>query len=401
VLSGDDVDFYAKRGPSLIYLGKLTAGVPMRGEEEKQSTMFAVVSPSSIVPDDHPLRQIKERADAALKEMSALFDEMYAAAGRASIPPETLLKSQLLIALYSVPSERQLCEQLRYNFLFRWFLDMDMTSPPFDATTFGKNRERLLKHEACKVFFTKVVDQAQAAGLLSREHFSVDGSLIEAWASMKSFVPKDGSDDGPKGTGGKGGKSRIKKRKDRNAWKDFSGTRRSNETHASTTDPEARLARKGNGQESRLCFSLHALMENRHGLLRDFRIELATGTAERDVAEEMLRDLPGSYRVTVGGDKGYDTKDFVAACKDIGATPHVAQNENARRSSAIDERTTRHIGYSLSLRARMFIESIFGWAKTKGGLRRTRFKGRRRTQMYAHMSGAAYNLLRMSKLAPV
>lgn len=378
----------------------------MRGPEEKQSSMFAVVSPSSIVPEDHPLRQIKQRADAALKDMSPLFDKMYAASGRASIPPETLLKSQLLIALYSVPSERQLCEQLRYNFLFRWFLDMDMTSPPFDATTFGKNRERLLEHEACNEFFKKVVAQAEKDGLLSRDHFSVDGSLIEAWASMKSFVPKDGSDDEPpasKGGGGqsgKGRKGRIKKRKDRNAWKDFSGKSRSNETHASTTDPEARLARKGSGQEARLCLSLHALMENRNGLLRDFRIALATGTAERDVAEEMLRALPGSHRVTVGGDKGYDTKDFVAACKQIGATPHVAQNEHARRSSAIDDRTTRHVGYTLSLRARMFIESIFGWVKTKGGLRRTRFKGRARTQMYAHMVGAAYNLLRMSKLAP-
>jgi len=374
----------------------------MRGPEEKQGSMFAVVSPSSIVPVDHPLRQIKVRADAALKEMSPLFDAMYAATGRASIPPESLLKAQLLIALYSVPSERQLCEQLQYNFLFRWFLDMDMTSPPFDATTFGKNRERLLAHETCKVFFAKVVDQAKAEGLLSREHFSVDGSLIEAWASMKSFVPKDGSDSEPRAPkGGKGGKSRIKKRKrGRNAWKDFSGQSRSNDTHASTTDPEARLARKGNGQEARLSFSLHALMENRNGLLRDFRIEHATGTAERDVAGDMLRSLPGSYRVTVGADKGYDTQDFVAECKEIGATPHVARNEHARRSSAIGKRTTRHAGYALSQRARMFIESIFGWAKTKGGLRRTRYKGRARTQMYAHIVGAAYNLLRMSKLAP-
>lgn len=378
----------------------------MRGAEEKQSTMFAVVSPSSIVPVDHPLRQIKVRADAALNEMSPLFDSMYAAAGRPSIPPESLLKGQILIALYSVPSERQLCEQLRYNFLFRWFLDMDMTSPPFDATTFGKNRERLLANDACKVFFKTVLEQADAEGLLSREHFSVDGSLIEAWASIKSFVAKDGSedDDSPPSGGtttrrGKGGKSRIKKRKGRNAWKDFSGKPRSNDTHASTTDPEARLARKGSGQEARLSFSLHALMENRNGLLRDFRVELATGTAERDVAEEMLWALPGSHRVTVGADKGYDTRDFVAACKEIGVTPHVAQNVSVHRSSAIDARTTRHSGYALSLRARMFIETIFGWVKTKGGLRRTRFKGRERTQMYAHMAGASYNLLRMSKLA--
>lgn len=382
----------------------------MRGPELKQASMFAVVSPSSIVPEGHPLLQVKVRADAALDEMSGLFDKMYAVAGRPSIPPETLLKSQLLIALYSIPSERQLCEQLRYNLLFRWFLDLDMTSPPFDATTFGKNRERLLAHGACAVFFTKVIAQAEAEGLLSREHFSVDGSLIEAWASMKSFVAKDGSDDEsrtPKGgsTGGKGGKGgrggkRIKKPRGRNAWKDFSGKPRSNETHSSTTDPEARLARKGNGQESRLCFTLHALMENRSGLLRDLRVGLATGTAERDIAEDMLRAVPGGHRITVGADKGYDTKGFVASCKDIGVTPHVAQNEGARRSSAIDERTTRHPGYRVSLRSRMFIESIFGWIKTRGGLRRTRFKGRARTQLYAYLVAAAYNLLRMSKLAP-
>lgn len=376
----------------------------MRGPEEKQSSMLALISPSSIVPSDHPLRQIKLRADAALAEMSPLFEEMYSSVGRPSIPPETLLKAQLLIALYSVPSERQLCEQLQYNFLFRWFLDMDMVSSVFDVTVFTKNRKRLLEHAACEVFFKKVVDQARAEGLLSPEHFSVDGTLIEAWASMKSFTPKDGSDDDdekPPRTGGKGGKSRIKKRRGKNAWKDFSGKKRSNETHRSTTDPEARLMRKGRGQEARLCFSLHALMENRNGLLTDFRVGLATGTAERDIAEEMLRRVPGGHRITVGADKAYDTKDFVAACGEIGATPHVAQNINKRRSSAIDGRTTRHVGYSVSLRARMFIESIFGWSKTRGGLRRTRFKGRERTQMFAFMVGAAYDLLRMGRLAPV
>ena len=258
----------------------------MRGTEEKQSSMLALLSPSSVVPDDHPLRRIKERADAALREMSPVFDEMYAAGGRQSVPPEMLLKSQLLIALYSVPSERQLCEQLAYNLLFRWFLDMDMTSAPFDATTFSKNRERLLKHDVCATFFQTVVAQARQEGLLSKDHFSVDGTLVEAWASLKSFVPKEDAsdDDGPTPPKPRGKGKRIKKKGGRNAWKSFSGHKRSNATHVSTTDPEARLMRKGNGQEAKLSFSLHALMENRHGFLTDFRVGLATGTAERDIA---------------------------------------------------------------------------------------------------------------------
>lgn len=378
----------------------------MRGPEQKQSTMIALLSPSSVVPTDHPLRSIKVRADAALKAMSPLFDKMYAAVGRPSIPPETLLKGQLLVALYSVRSERQFCEQLAYNLLFRWFLDMDMTSTPFDASTYSKNRGRLLEHEACAIFFQQIVSQADQEGLLSSEHFSVDGSLIEAWASMKSFEPKDKDTDKPAApTGrGKGGRSRIKKRRgkrgERNSWKDFSGTKRSNETHASTTDPEARLMRKSAGQEAKLSFSLHALMENRNGLLTDFVVDLATGTAERDVAEAMLRAVRGGHNITVGADKGYDTKGFVDACREIGATPHVAQNTSGRRRSAIDGRTTRFIGYALSRRARMFIESIFGWLKTIGGLRRTRFKGRARTGAYGYMASAAYNLVRMVRLAP-
>ena len=373
----------------------------MRGPEEKQSSLIALISPSSIVPDGHPLRQIKVRADAALKELSPVFDEMYATTGRASIPPETLLKAQLLIALYTVRSERQFCEQLAYNMLFRWFLDMDMVSPPFDATTFTKNRDRLLDHDVSGRFFREIVRQARAEGLLSREHFSVDGTLIEAWASTKSFVPKadhKDDDDAPP-TGGGNSRQRRKSRRSRNAWKDFSGTKRSNETHASTTDPEALLMRKGNGREAKLQYAAHALMENRNGLLVDFRVTQATGTAERDAAIEMLHSLPGSYTVTVGADRGYDTKDFVATCREIGVTPHVAKNEYVGRSSALDDRTTRHKGYKISQRSRMFIESIFGWGKTTAGLRRTRFKGRARTQMYVDVVGAAYNLLRMSKLA--
>ena len=377
----------------------------MRGSEEKQSSMLALISPSSIVPEDHPLRQIKARADAALREMSPLFDRMYASSGRRSIAPETLLKSQLLIALYNIPSERQLCEQLNYNFLYRWFLDMDMTSAPFDVTVFTKNRERLLRHDACGEFFQQVVQQARAEGLLSREHFSVDGTLIEAWASMKSFTPKDGSEDDnepPSSSSGKGGKARIKKRKGgRNRWKDFSGKKRSNETHRSTTDPEARLMRKGRGQSAKLCFSAHSLMENRNGLIVDFRVAQATGTAEIEAAVDMLCDVPGEHRLTVGADRAYDTKGFVATCSALNVTPHVAQNTGGRRKSSIDGRTTRHAGYAMSQRARMFIESIFGWAKTRGGLRRTRFKGRDRTQMYAYLVAAAYDLLRIAKLAPV
>jgi len=374
----------------------------MRGPEEKQSSFVAFISPSSIVPANHPLRTIKERADAALRALSPVFDAMYSTTGRASIPPETLLKAQLLIALFSVRSERQFCEQLSYNLLFRWFLDMDMVSPPFDATTFTKNRDRLLEHDICGQFFREIVRQARQEGLLSREHFSVDGTLIEAMASTKSFVPKDTPKEDGDGSGRPGGsaRQRRKARRAKNAWKDFSGTKRSNETHASTTDPEALMARKGNGREAKLCYAAHALLENRSGLLVDLRLSQATGTAERDVALEMLRALPGSHRVTVGADRGYDTREFVEECRELGVTPHVAQNNRGRRRSAVDDRTTRHAGYAISQRARMFIESVFGWGKTTGGIRRTRFKGRARSQMQIEISGAAYNLVRMSRLAP-
>lgn len=383
----------------------------MRGSEEKQGAMLALISPSSIVPTDHPLRAIKLRADAALREMSPVFDRMYAAGGRPSVPPETLLKALLLMALYSIKSERQLCEQLRYNFLFRWFLDLDMVSPPFDPTTFSKNRVRMQEHDVCGLFFRQVVEQARAEGLMSQEHFSVDGSLIEAWASMKSFVPKEEAakekedeDDEPPAdsdnSGGKGGKSRIRKKKGRNPWMNFRGTKRSNDTHTSTTDPEARLMRKGKGQPAMLAYSVHALMENRNGLLADFRIGLATGTAERAVAIDMLASLPGSHQVTCGADRNYDTEGFVSAARALGVTPHVVQNKKNRRS-AIDERTTRHIGYKLSLKARMFIETVFGWAKATGRLDKCRFIGMLRNGMYGHVVGSAFNLLRICKLRPV
>ena len=338
--------------------------------------MLCLVSPESRVPRDHPLRGIKKLADSALRELSPVFDAMYAETGRPSVPPERLLKSLLLIALHSIRSERQFCEQLEYNLLFRWFVDMDMLEEAFDASTFSRNRERLMEHEVAALFFAVV--REQAADLMSSEHFSVDGTLIEAWASLKSFRPKGDDDD------------------DHNGWGDFRGQKRSNETHESKTDPEAKLMRKGNGREAKLSFAAHALMENRNGLLVDVAVSEANGTCERETALSML-EQHAPAGATVGADRGYDTRDFVGRCRDAELGPHVAQFENARRSSAIDRRTTRHRGYAISQQIRKRIEQIFGWIKTVGGLRRTRFKGRARTQLAAYMVGAAYNLLRIAK----
>lgn len=339
--------------------------------------MLCLMSPESRVPKDHPLRAIRKLADVALSTLADDFDAMYAESGRPSVPPERLLKASLLIALYSVRSERQFCEQLEYNLLFRWFLDMDMLEPAFDASTFSKNRERLMEHDVAAAFFLAI--RAEAADLMSREHFSVDGTMLEAWASMKSFRPKDEAEG------------------DNNGWGDFRGKRRSNETHQSKTDPEARLLRKGRGREAKLCYLGHALMENRHGLLVDLRVSEANGYAERELALDMLSEHV-ERRATVGADRGYDTRDFVAGCRELEVTPHVVKYEHARRRSAIDGRTTRHAGYALSLQIRMQIERIFGWVKTVGGLRRTRFRGRRKTQFAAYLVGAAYNLLRVARL---
>jgi transposase len=374
----------------------------MRGEPSKQASMLFLKSPESLVPQEHPIRAVKALVDAALQEMSGKLDEMYAAGGRASIPPEWLLKSSLLMALYSVRSERMFCEQLGYNMLFRWFLGMDMTEAPFDHSTFSKNRERLMKHEVAQEFFRQVVGQAREAHLMSTEHFTVDGTLIDAWASLKSFKAKDDARKARnaqkrarkdrRGGGPKGGGS--------NPEVDFHGETRSNQTHESTTDPESRLARKSAGKEAKLSFSAHALMENRNGLLVDFRIAEANGTAERDQALMMLVDNnPHSGQITVGADKGYDAKAFAEQCRLYGITPHIAQNTS--RKSAIDTRTTRHPGYAISQRIRKRVEEIFGWAKTVGGFRRTRFKGIRRSQLAAYFVGAAYNLVRMSRLLAV
>jgi transposase len=360
----------------------------MRGTDDKQASMFSIVSPEHRIPADHPLRRIKAMADEILTGLSNTFDAMYSSVGRPSIPPERLLKSQILIALYSVRSDRQFCEQLDYNLLFRWFLDMSADDPTFDASSFSRNRDRLLDHDVAAKFFAAVVEHARAAHLMSHDHFTVDGTLIEAMASLKSFRPKNEKPedrDPPDDPG--------------NPTVNFRGEKRSNTTHESTTDPEARLAKKSDGQASRMSYSAHALMENRNGLLVDFRVEEANGYAERATAIEMLRDtVVGERRITVGGDKGYDAAGFVRDCREINVTPHIAQTSDTRRSSAIDDRTTRHAGYIVSQRKRKLVEEIFGWMKTFGGFRRTRFKGLRRTRLAGTIVAAVYNMLRICTL---
>jgi transposase/sulfur relay (sulfurtransferase) complex TusBCD TusD component (DsrE family) len=363
---------------------------PVRGRRDPQVTMLAFIDLEARVPPDHPLRAIKALADRALAELSDVFDRMYAEVGRPSIPPERLLKASLLIALYSVRSERAFCEELDYHLLFRWFLDMDLVEPSFDATTFTKNRQRLLKHKAGQELFDEVIAAAHARGLLSDEHFTVDGTLIEAAASLKSFRPKDG--EPPKTTDDDPGNPSV----------DFHGEKRSNATHRSTTDPEARLFKKGKGKEAKLSFMAHALMENRHGLVVDFQLSEATGTAERDMVP-MLLDQARERRFrprTLGADKNYDTRACVADMRARGVTPHVAQNTSGRRS-AIDGRTTRHPGYAASQKVRKRVEEIFGWIKTVGGFRRTRYRGLDKTGLAGYLVATAYNLVRLARLRPL
>lgn len=358
----------------------------MRGKRRAQPLMLAFVDLEERVPAQHPLRTVKQLADGALAALSPEFDRMYAQMGRPSIPPERLLKASLLIDLYSVRSERAFCEELDYNLLFRWFLDLELMEPSFDPTVFTKNRERLLKHAVGQQLFDTVVAEAQARGLLSDEHFTVDGTLIEAAASLKSFKPRDG--DPPPSDGDRG-----------NPSVDFHGQKRSNATHQSTTDPDARLLRKGKGKEAKLVFMGHALMENRNGLLVDFQVSEATGTAERDAVPELLdRARARRFRPkTLGADKNYDTRACVQELRQRKVTPHVAQNTSGRRS-AIDQRTTRHAGYRVSQRIRKRVEEIFGWMKTVGGFRRTRYRGLNRTGLAGYLVGTAYNLVRLARL---
>ena len=355
----------------------------MRGDDLRADGLFSYVSCEGRVPRDHPLRLILPLVDAALADLSGEFAQLYAPIGRPSIAPEKLLRALLLQAFYSVRSERQLMEQLDYNLLFRWFTGLGIDDPVWDVTVFTKNRDRLLKGDIAAKFFHAVLGQPEVRALLSNEHFSVDGTLIEAWASLKSFKPKDGPGDGPRSGG-------------RNAERDFHGEKRTNATHASTTDPDARLIRRGRGKEAKLCHMGHLLMENQSGLIVDAMLTPASGTAEREAALAMLGRQAGRHRATLGADKGYDAADFAAAVRALNVTPHLAQN-TARRS-AIDRRTTRHPGYALSQRTRKRIEEAFGWIKTTGGLRKTRHRGTARVGWLFTLTAAACNLVRLPKL---
>jgi transposase len=355
----------------------------MRGTDRQTNQMFSYLSPETMVPRDHPLRVIRPLANAALERLSPAFGKMYSEIGRPSIPPEQLLRALLIQAFFSVRSERQLMEQLTYNMMFRWFVGLSMDAPVWDVTVFTKNRERLLACDIACGFLRAILVDPQVKPLLSDEHFSVDGTLIEAWASMKSFRPKDGGGEPPANG--------------RNGERDFHGEKRSNETHASTTDPDARLYKKAKGQAAKLCHMGNVVMENRAGLVIAASTTHATGTAEREAAAAMVGEMDGSRRITLGADKAYDTADFVAEMRRLGVTPHVAQNDNGRRS-AIDGRTTRHDGYKASLRHRKRIEEVFGWMKTAGGQRKTRYRGTRRVGWMFTLSAAAYNLIRLPKL---
>jgi transposase len=356
----------------------------MRGADVLQESLFTVKTLDDFVPVEHPLRPIREIVNTALKEMDALFARMYSEFGRESIAPERLLRALILQALYSIRSERQICEQLGYNLLFRWFTGIGLDDAPWDHSTFTKNRDRLLDHDVMRELFGQVMSQAQAKGLLSAEHFSVDGTLIRAWASHKSFVPKDGPPPPKSG-------SRA------NPEVDYKGAKRTNDTHASTTDPDARLYTKSAKAGAIPCYMGQVLMENRNALVCDERLTHATGTAEREAALEMLADLPGEGSKSVGADKAYDTADFVAHCRAIGVTPHVAQN-TTHRASAIDERTTRHPGYAVSQVIRKLIETIFGDAKEHGRLRQLKVRGLERARQTFTLAMTVVNLRRLPRL---
>jgi len=356
----------------------------MRGQDHQQSDMFSYLSPEQRVRKDHPLRAIRTMADQALNNMSDRFDGMYANTGRPSIPPEKLLRAQLIQLLYSVRSERLLMEEIDYSLLFRWFVGMNLDEPVWDVTVFTKNRDRLLDGDVAREFLSEVVKQAQEKNLTSDEHFTVDGTLIEAWASLKSFQRKGEQNRTPDDPG--------------NPTIDFHGEKRSNDTHESTTDPDALLARKGNGKEAKLSYNGNLLIENRNGWIVTTELFQANGTAERDAALMMLEQIPGEYRVTVGADKAYDTQDFVAECRNLQVTPHVAQNTKRRGGSALDERTTRQAGSAISQKKRKRIEESFGWLKTIALIRKVRHRGIHKVGWLFAFAAAAYNLVRMRNL---
>ena len=355
----------------------------MRGADRQTGKMFSYASPESLVPKDHPLRVIRPLVNAALDRLSGRFEAIYSPFGRESIAPEKLLRALLLQAFFGVRSERQLMEQRHYNMMFRWFVGLSLDAPIWDVTVFTKNRKRLLDGDIAREFLAAILAHSEVAPLLSTEHFSVDGTLIEAWASMKSFQPKDGSGEPPAAR--------------RNGEADFRGRPRGNETHASKTDPEARLYKKAAGQAAKLCHMGHALSENRNGLVVDVALTQATGMAERQAACIMVGDLKGAHPITIGADKAYDTADFVAEMRRLGTTPHVAQN-NKHRRSAIDGRTTRHAGYGISQRKCQRIEEVFGWMKSAAGFAKTRHRGTACVGWMFTLTAAAYNLIRLPKL---
>jgi transposase len=360
----------------------------MRGTDHQQSQMFSYLSPETRVREDHPLRAIRVMVDEVLTQLSRRFDAMYASAGRPSIPPEKLLRAQLLQMLYSIRSERLLMEEIDYSMLFRWFVGLNLDEEVWDATTFTKNRDRLLEAEVAKEFLAQVVARARSQGLTSDEHFTVDGTLLEAWASVKSFQRKDGKNPPPAGDPG-------------NPTVNFHGEKRSNETHESKTDRDAKLARKSKGKEAKLSYCGNLLVENRNGLIVNSEVFEANGTAERHAALVMLEQIRGAKPVTAGADKGYDTADFVAECRNLQVTPHVAQNHERRGGSAIDERTTRHESYRISQIKRKRIEECFGWLKTIALLRKLRHRGIFKVDWIFAFACAAYNLVRMRNLSKV
>ena len=356
----------------------------MRGADERSGSLFSYVDLEWRVPADHPLRAIRVMVNAALAELDAEFEALYAPIGRPSIPPEKLLRSSLLQAFYTIRSERQLMERLNFDLLFRWFVGLGIDDEVWDHSVFSKNRDRLLEAEISAKFLAAILTQPEVKRLLSNDHFSVDGTLVQAWASLKSFKAKNDDEEPPPADG-------------RNEEVDFRGEKRSNRTHAATTDPDAMLYRKGPGMEARLCFIGHALMENRNGLFVDARLTKVSGHAERLAALDMIEphaDRPNA--ITLGGDKGFDAADFVMELRDINVTPHIAQNTTRR--SAIDRRATRHSGYEISQRIRKLVEEGFGWMKTIGGIGRMKYRGRERVAWTFTLAAAAYNLIRMPKL---
>ena len=357
----------------------------MRGADITQENLFSTVHLETFVPIDHPLRSVRQLFNKAMKRIDWLLDGAYSERGRESIPPERLLRALLLQVLFSIRSERQLMEQMQYNLLFRWFTGLTIDDEVWDHSTFSKNRDRLLEHDIIPELFEQVIALARKKSLLSEDHFSVDGTLIQAWASQKSFQPKDEDDSDSKGVG-------------RNTEIDFHGKKRSNDTHESKTDADARNYKKSKGSEAKLAYLGHTVIENRNGLVVKAQASLATGYGERDTAIDLLATLPGSRQKTVAADKGYDTSDFVASCRGMNITPHVARNDKRKGGSAIDGRTSRHEGYEISMKVRKRVEEPFGWGKTVGIIRQVKVRGLKRVNDIFQMTMMGWNLIRMKNL---